>query len=79
MLDTESREGKAFGYGHAKTLLLSKIDSYFAPARARRKLLEQDPGIVEEALSTGAKRAREVAQVTLRLVRQRVGMNDRPV
>jgi tryptophanyl-tRNA synthetase len=35
--------------------------------------------VVEEALTTGAKRAREVAQITLRLVRERVGMHARPV
>jgi tryptophanyl-tRNA synthetase len=68
-----------FGYGAAKKELLGKIDAYFAPARERRKQLERDPGLVEEALALGARRAREVAQVTMRLVRERVGMNQRPV
>ena len=79
MLEAEQRGGRPFGYGDAKTLLLGKIDAYFAPARERRKLLERNPGAVEEALTTGAKHAREVAQVTLRLVRERVGMHARPV
>ncbi len=74
MHDADSRGGKPFGYGHAKKMLLAKIDGYFAPARDRRKLLERDPGRVEEVLRAGAKRAREVARTTLRLVRQRVGM-----
>lgn len=68
-----------FGYGNAKKALLTKIDSYFAPARERRKVLERNPGILEEALTAGARRARHVAQVTLRLVRERLGMNHRPL
>jgi tryptophanyl-tRNA synthetase len=68
-----------FGYGNAKKALFAKIDAFFAPARERRKQLERDPGLVEEALAAGAKRAREVAQVTMRLVRERVGLLSRPV
>jgi len=68
-----------YGYGSAKKELLAKIDAYFAPFRDRRKQLERDPGIIEEALVMGARRAREVAQVTLSLVRQAVGMNERPL
>ena len=68
-----------FGYGAAKKSLLAKIDSYFAPFRERRKELERNPGVVEEALATGAARARAAARVTLRLVRERVGMNQQPV
>ncbi len=68
-----------FGYGAAKKALLAKIDSYFAPFRERRKELERNPGIVEEALASGAARARAVARVTLRLVRERIGMNQQPV
>jgi tryptophanyl-tRNA synthetase len=68
-----------FGYGAAKKALLSRIDAYFAPARERRKQLERDPGIVEEVLAAGARRARATAQTTLRLVRERVGMAPAPV
>src|SRR5262249_46958813 len=68
-----------FGYGAAKKELRAQNDASLAPARERRKQLEKDPGVVEEALTTGAQRAREVARVTLRLVRQAVGMNARPV
>ena len=68
-----------FGYGNAKKALLARIDAYFAPARERRKELERNPGLVEEALAAGARRAREVARVTMRLVRERVGMASRPV
>ena len=75
----EARDGRPFGYGDAKQLLLGKIDAYFARARERRKQLARDPGVVEEALVAGARKAREVARVTLRLVRQAVGMRERPV
>ena len=79
MKDADARGGRPFGYGDAKTLLLGKVDAYFAPARERRKQLERNPGIVEEALASGARRAREVVQVTMRLVRESVGINQRPV
>jgi tryptophanyl-tRNA synthetase len=79
MRDADARQGKPFGYGHAKKMLLAKIDAYFAAARERRKQLECDPGRVEEVLQAGARRAREVAQVTMRLVRQAVGIAPTPV
>jgi len=68
-----------FGYGAAKKELLARIDAYFAPFRERRKQLERNPGLVEEALTRGARRAREAARVTLRLVRERVGLKESPV
>ena len=73
-LDADKRNGRPFGYGDAKKMLLAKIDGHFAAARERRKQLVKDPGQVEEVLTAGAKRARGVAQVTLRLVRQAVGI-----
>lgn len=75
----ETRGGRPFGYGDAKTLLLAKIEAHFAAARERRKQLARDPGYVEEVLSAGAKRARAAAQITLQLVRQAVGIRSRPV
>ncbi len=77
-LDAEVRHGRPFGYGDAKKMLLAKIDGHFAAARERRKRLVKDPGQVEEVLAAGAKRARDVAQATLRLVRQAVGIHARP-
>jgi len=71
--------GRPFGYGDAKAMLHAKIDAYFAAARERRKQLVRNPGFVEEVLVAGAKRARSVAQVTLQLVRQAVGICGRPV
>jgi tryptophanyl-tRNA synthetase len=78
ILDAETRDGKPFGYGHAKKMLLAKIDAYFKDARDRRKALVRNPALVEEVLTAGATRAREVAQTTMRVVRQAVGMMQRP-
>src|SRR5947207_10675912 len=58
MLDAESRDGKPFGYGHAKTMLLSKLDEYFAPFRDRRRHLAADPASVEGVLAAAARPAR---------------------
>ncbi len=62
------------GYGEVKKLLLVKIDSQFAQARARRKELENHPSIVEAALRKGAEKARTEAQETMRLVREATGL-----
>jgi tryptophanyl-tRNA synthetase len=74
LLDQDARQGKPFGYGHAKKMLLAKVNSHFEAARERRKQLERDPGAVEEVLQAGAKRARAIAQTTINLVRRAVGL-----
>ncbi|MFO0807690.1 MAG: tryptophan--tRNA ligase [Gemmataceae bacterium] len=61
------------GYGDVKKMLLDKIDTYFAPARERRKQLAADPMAVDEVLAAGAARARAEAQATMRLVRDAAG------
>ena len=73
------RARAAFGYGEAKKMLLAKIDAYFAPARERRKQLAAQPRHRGGGAAAGAARARAVARVTLRLVRERLGMNQQPV
>lgn len=75
----EKYRGGKIGYGDAKKQLLGKIEEYFAAARERRAALVKDPGYVEEVLTRGAQRARETAAVTMRLVREAVGMKARPV
>lgn len=62
------------GYGEVKKMLLEKINSYFGPAREKRKQLAAQPDYVEGVLKRGAQRAREEARKTLSLVRQAVGM-----
>jgi tryptophanyl-tRNA synthetase len=67
------------GYSEAKQLLLEKIDTYFRPARERRKQLAQDLGYVEDVLRRGAERARAEARQTMTLVREAIGMRPQPV
>src|SRR5688500_6314163 len=49
-LDADSRNGRPFGYGDAKGMLLAKIDAHFAAAREKRKQLAADPAAVEAVL-----------------------------
>ena len=73
-MEQKYRSG-AVGFGHAKKELLGKIEEHFAPARARRKELEQNLGEVEKILREGAGRAREVARDTLRRCRRAMGID----
>jgi len=77
-LAADYRDGK-IGYGGAKKLLRAKIDDFFAPARARRKQLVQDPDYVEDVLREGARKARTEARQTMGLVREAAGMLPQPV
>jgi tryptophanyl-tRNA synthetase len=78
---TEEREAMAaryraggMGYGEAKVALLEKIQTYFAPYRARRAELVANPAEVDEVLRDGAARARAVAQHTMAEARRLVGL-----
>jgi tryptophanyl-tRNA synthetase len=62
------------GYGTVKKRVVELLHEYFAPYRAKRAELENDPAIVEEVLKNGAERARAVAQVTMERVRKAVGL-----
>lgn len=62
------------GYSEAKKLLLGKINTYFEPARIKRKELIANRGFVEDILREGAKKARSEARATIDLVREAVGM-----
>jgi len=62
-----------FGYGTAKTMILDKIDQFFAAARVKRKELEAQPDHVEKVLQDGAERARDEARKTMQLVRSSAG------
>jgi len=62
------------GYGDVKKRLLELIDEYFAPARERRRQLEDDPGYVQDVLRDGGLRARAVAQQVMEKVRAAAGL-----
>ena len=62
------------GYGTAKKMLLEKIETFFAPARAKRAELVKHPDAVETVLQQGAAKARAEAQKTMELARRAVGL-----
>ena len=72
-MEADFRAG-GFGYGDFKKRLFGAIWDHFAPARARREQLERDPGAIDEVLKRGAKRANELANVTLTRVRNAMGL-----
>jgi len=76
-LEQKYRSG-GMGYGEAKKALLAKVNEHFSAAREKRKELASRPGEVEDILKAGARRAREEARATIRLVRRAVGMKDEP-
>ncbi len=75
----ESYRAGGMGYGEAKKALLEKMETYFGPARQRRKELARNPNMVEDVLRRGAQRARAEAQQTMAQVREAVGMNAKSV
>lgn len=79
MEDAEQRNGRPFGYGDSKKMLLDRINAYFGPFREKRKQLEAQPDYVEDVLIQGAGRARAEARRTMELVRQAVGMARQPL
>lgn len=72
-MEEEFRAG-GVGYGHFKQRLFEAIWSYFAPIRARRQELLDDPGYVDQVLREGAERAEAIAAGTLQRVHEAVGL-----
>jgi tryptophanyl-tRNA synthetase len=63
------------GYGEVKKMLFERMWEYFAPYRQRREELASDLGEVHRIMEMGAGKARAIAQETLTLVRERVGLD----
>jgi tryptophanyl-tRNA synthetase len=62
------------GYGEVKLELFNKIIKYFAKARQRREELEHNLDYVGRILAEGAQKARSIATVTLKKVKQAIGI-----
>ena len=62
------------GYGTVKKRLVELLHEYFAPYRAKRAELENDPAYVEKVLADGAQRAGDVARAKVDEVRKAVGL-----
>ena len=63
------------GYGQVKKELFDLIIEYFRPYRENRKKYENDRGEVYNILKKGADKTRSVAAVTLKKVKDAVGIN----
>ena len=63
-----------YGYGELKRVLLATLLDYFAPYRQKRTELERNRDYVEQVLRDGAVRANAVADVTMKKVREAVGL-----
>lgn len=71
--DARYRKG-GMGYGDAKQRLAELFEQTFAPCRERYESLAQRPEEVERILADGGRRARAVAQGTMREVRKCCGL-----
>lgn len=62
------------GYGTVKKRVVELLCDYFRPYRQKRQELEQNRDYVEQVLCDGARRARQVAAITMNRVRNAVGL-----
>lgn len=70
----EDHERGGTGYGDFKKRLAEAYWDYFAPMRARRSEILEDPGYVDQVLAAGALRARDESAKVLDRVRKAVGL-----
>lgn len=71
---TEECERAGIGCVDCKRRLARAVNEFLEPIRERRRAIEGKPGLVDDILSEGAKRARVVAEATLEEVRQAMGI-----
>ena len=69
----ECRSAK-IGCVDCKKLLAQAINSTLKPFRERRAALSKDPDFIAEVLADGARRAKVIAQETLREVKEKMGL-----
>jgi tryptophanyl-tRNA synthetase len=62
-------------YAEVKKELVQIIWDFFAPYREKRLELAKRPDDIRDILKNGAKKAKQVARVTMDLVREKVGLN----
>ncbi len=68
----QAYEGK--GYGDFKADVAEAVVALTAPVRARYDELVADPAHLDAVLAAGARRAGEVAEATMSVVRERIGL-----
>ncbi|MEY8436700.1 tryptophan--tRNA ligase [Atopobiaceae bacterium 24-176] len=62
------------GAGALKRYVTQVVDDYMAPIRKRRAAFAAQPGLVQDILHDGNRRANEIAEETLAQVREAMGM-----
>jgi tryptophanyl-tRNA synthetase len=68
------RAGKV-GDVEVKRKLIAALENFLAPIRERRAQFEAKPGLVEEVIAEGSRKARAEAEETIRLARDAMGIN----
>jgi tryptophanyl-tRNA synthetase len=68
-------ENIGYGYGHAKTELLTVLTEYLRPYREAREKLLQDPAFVEARLAEGANIMNARLEEKMKAVKEVVGVN----
>jgi tryptophanyl-tRNA synthetase len=66
----EGCQTAGIGCVECKRRLADALNEYLDPIRERREAILKKPGIIDEVLEDGAKRARVLAEATLTDVRQ---------
>ncbi len=59
-----------------KTILMDSLDRELVPLRAKRSEIAASPGRIRDALGDGAAKARRIAEVTMREVRNAMGLGS---
>jgi len=72
-LQDRYKSGKE-GYGHFKATLKDKIWDHFADARQKREYYLSHKDEVRDILNKGAKKARDIAQQKMQIIREKVGI-----
>jgi len=67
-------EGKRVNYGELKDQLAEAIYEELKPLQKKRRELEKDPEYVKSVIDDGAKKAREMAEKTLKEVKEKMGL-----
>jgi tryptophanyl-tRNA synthetase len=75
--DEIEREFEGSGYGDFKGAVAEAVVDFLAPVRERYEELRADETALEQALSAGAEKAREMAAPTLAEVRDAIGVGPK--
>ena len=67
-------EDRSFGYGHAKKILIQKLETTFGEARLNFEDLMAHPNIITLSLEVGGRKARDIAQRKMKVVREVLGI-----